>query len=259
MKVEKIDKSQDKLSFILSDINPSYANALRRLMITQVPTMAIEDVEIRKNSSILYDEMIAHRLGLIPITTDLKAYNIKDECTCKGAGCAKCTLKMSISVKGPAQVTSKDIISKDPKVKPVNDKFVIVNLLEGQELEVEATAILGRGSEHTKWSPGHIIYKYVPTVKINKQPSNPEAINEICAFKVFDVKGGKLQVANEINCTNCDACTDVLKNGELTVTSDNTKFIFTVESWGQLSPEEIVETAVIEFNNKIKEFEESLK
>ena len=261
MKVEikDFDKKQNKMIFILSNVTPPYANALRRIMISEVPTMAIENVEIRKNNSILYDEMIAHRLGLIPLTTDLKAYNIIDECTCKSAGCAKCTLKLTLVAKGPKKVLSGDIKSKDPKVKPVNDKYLIVNLLEDQEIEIEATAVLGKGKEHNKWSPGHVIYRYVPKIKINKQPKNPKAIQQICSFGVFDVKKDKLDVINENKCTLCNACTDILKDNEITISSDDTNFIFEVESWGQLDPKEIVKNSISIFNKKIKQFEVFLK
>jgi DNA-directed RNA polymerase subunit D len=261
MKVEinNLDKKQNKLTFTLSDVNPPYANALRRIMSSEVPTMAIEDVEIRKNNSISYDEVLAHRLGLIPLTTDLKAYNLIDDCTCKGAGCAKCTLKLTLSVKGPKKVVSGDLKSQDPKVIPVDDKYLIATLIENQEIEVVATAVLGKGKVHSKWSPGHMVYKYSPKIKINKQPKNPKAIQEICPFDVFDVKKDKLEVANEQNCTLCNACTDVLKDNEITVTGDDTKFIFEVESFGQLDPREIVQNAVSVFNDKIKDFETQLK
>ena len=80
MEIRVLDnnKEQGKLSFILRDSNPVFANTLRRLMIDEVPTMAIDDVEFSKNNSILYDEMIAHRLGLIPLKTDLKSYNLPE-------------------------------------------------------------------------------------------------------------------------------------------------------------------------------------
>ena len=67
------EKEEGKLSFIAKDITPAFANTLRRIIADEVPTMAIEDVEFTKNNSILYDEMIAHRLGLIPLSTDLKS------------------------------------------------------------------------------------------------------------------------------------------------------------------------------------------
>ena len=87
VRVLENDKEQGKLSFILKDSNHVFANTLRRLMIDDVPTMAIEDIEFSKNNSILYDEIIAHRLGLVPLKTDLKSYNLPNQCKCEGKGC----------------------------------------------------------------------------------------------------------------------------------------------------------------------------
>jgi DNA-directed RNA polymerase subunit D len=99
---------------------------------------------------ILYDEMIAHRLGLVPLTTDLKSYNLPQKCTCKGAGCAKCQLKVSLKAKSAGLVLSSEIKTKDPEVKPVFDDIPVVKLLKGQDLELTATAVLGKGKEHAK-------------------------------------------------------------------------------------------------------------
>ena len=97
MKLEKLhlDKKSNKLILRIKDSNEEMINTLRRLILEEVPTLAIEEVELFNNSSVLYDEMIALRMGLIPIKTDLKGYNFRDKCTCEGAGCAKCQLKIS--------------------------------------------------------------------------------------------------------------------------------------------------------------------
>src|SRR3989344_1239063 len=96
MEVRVLDnvKEQGQLSFIMKDTNVVFANTLRRLMIDEVPTMAIEEIEFSKNNSILYDELIAHRLGLTPLKTDLKSYNLPDKCKCEGKGCNRCQLKL---------------------------------------------------------------------------------------------------------------------------------------------------------------------
>ena len=80
LNIELLDKSENKCSFILSGTTFPFANALRRIMIEEVPTMSIEEVEFRANTSILYDELIAHRLGLLPLTTDLKSYYLPEKC-----------------------------------------------------------------------------------------------------------------------------------------------------------------------------------
>ncbi|MBW2995638.1 hypothetical protein KY312_04760 [Candidatus Woesearchaeota archaeon] len=87
--IEILEKKQNLLKFLIKNNETAYVNSMRRMIIDEVPVMAIEDVEFKKNDSILYDEMVSHRLGLIPLTTDLKGYNIPEKCTCKGKGCAK--------------------------------------------------------------------------------------------------------------------------------------------------------------------------
>jgi len=255
------EKKNKKMTFLLKGVDHSYANTLRRIMISEVPTMAIEDVEIKDNSSVLYDEMVAHRLGLIPLTTDLETYNLPSKCECQGVGCARCQLKLTLVSQGPKTVYSGEIKSKDPKVKPVDDKFPITKLLENQKLMIEATAVLGIGKIHSKWTPGHIYYRAVPKVTINKETQNPQLFADICPSDVFDVKGGKLQI-NQKNvdaCTLCNACVEECKNGEISATPVENNFIFTIESWGQLDPKEILTKSIEIFDEKLKELKKELK
>ncbi|MBA3063965.1 DNA-directed RNA polymerase subunit D, partial [Candidatus Woesearchaeota archaeon] len=245
MKIEllKLDKKQNKLSFILRNANHAFANAIRRNAIEEVPVMAIEDVEFRNNSSVIYDEIIAHRLGLIPLTTDLKSYNLPDKCKCNGKGCAQCQLKLILKVLGQGVVYSSDITSTDPKVKPAYQKIPIVKLLKGQKLEFEATANLGKGKDHTKWSPGLVYYKDMPIININKQCKNPEVVVEQCPQNVFEVKNNNLVLNkdNLLNCHLCNACVDICEpKGTITLDKNDKDFIFYVESWGQLESKEII-------------------
>src|SRR3989338_6831963 len=166
IRVLENDKDKGKLSFIIKDTNAAFVNTLRRIMIEEVPTMAIEDVEFRKNTSILYDEMLAHRLGLIPLTTDLKSYNLPEECKCEGKGCARCQVTLTLEGKGPGTVYARDIKSSDSAVKPVYSKMPIVELLKGQNIELEAVAVLGKGKVHSKWISAHVYYKHKPLITI---------------------------------------------------------------------------------------------
>ena len=158
--IEPIKYEDNKLSFAIKGIDVSVVNAVRRSIIDYVPTMAIEDVEFRKNSSVLYDEIIAHRLGLIPLRTDLKSYNLTSVCKCNGEGCGRCQVRLMLKAKGPDTVYASVLKSKDPKIKPVFSETPIVKLLKGQKLELEAVATLGKGKEHSKWCPGHAYYRY---------------------------------------------------------------------------------------------------
>src|SRR3989338_6359599 len=82
IEIDILKNTNEKLVFIIKDINPAVTNSLRRTMSSEVPVMAIEEVNFLKNNSALFDEIIAHRLGLIPLKTDLRGYNIPEECSC---------------------------------------------------------------------------------------------------------------------------------------------------------------------------------
>lgn len=260
MEIKSIQKKKDKLVFSISGINTAFANTLRRTIIDEVPTMAIEDVEMRKNSSVLYDEIVAHRLGLIPLKTDLKTYNLPSKCTCKGELCAKCSVQVSLKSKTGANeniVMASEIKSKDPAIKPAFPEMPIVKLLKNQDLEFEAIAILGQGKEHAKWSPGNVFYRYYPIIDIKKQPDDAEKVKKSCPTDVFDVKAGKLSVKDIEACTLCGACVDVcdgIKIGE-----KNDEFIFFVESYGQLDHKEMITKALELIDENLDEFASQFK
>lgn len=252
-------KDENKISFILKDSNASYANALRRIMMEEVPVMAIEDVEITKNSSILYDEIIAHRLGLLPLTTDLKSYNLPDKCKCEGKGCARCQVKLTLQAsKGSGMVYASEIKSKDSAIKPAYPKMPIVKLLKSQQLELEATAILGKGKAHSKWSPCLVYYKKKPVVEIGNV-KNPEEVVDKTHGNIFEIKNGKLEVIKE-NLFKYDLAgvAEEVSNDGIKVTYVD-DYIFSIESWGQLSCKEIVAKAIEIFNEQLDEFAEKIK
>lgn len=256
------DKKAGKASFIIKNSNPAFVNTLRRNIIDRVPTMAIEEVEIRKNSSVLYDEIIAHRLGLLALKTDLKTYNLPSECKCNGEGCARCSVKFTLASKAQGYVYAESLKSMDPKVVPVFPKTPLIKLFktkENQEIEFEATAVLGIGRDHMKWSPGNAWYQYLPKIEIGKV-EDPEAAAAVCPRKVFEVKSGKLQIAKgkEYDCNLCEACVDAT-DGNIKLNESDSDFIFTVESWGQLPVKEMLTKAVEVFDGQVSEFEDKLK
>src|SRR5438132_1415333 len=157
MDIKLLSKEQDTLRFVLSGVKPAFANALRRIMLSEVPVMAIDDVMILENNSVMYDEILAHRLGLIPITTDLESYNLPEECTCKSElGCSKCRASLSLEIEAsdPVEVVyTSHLKPENPDVRPVSDKIPIVKLAQGQRVKLEAFARLGKGRTHAKWQP----------------------------------------------------------------------------------------------------------
>lgn len=247
--IKLLNKSDKEVKFILDKVTPEMANELRRAVSFEVPVLAIEDVYFKKNSSALYDEIVAHRLGLVPLK-GAKAYTLPDKCKCKGKGCARCQTKIKLKVAGPAVVTAGDMKFKDPSIKAVHPEMPIVNLLEGQELEFDATACFGIGDEHTKWSAGLAFYQRYPSISVSqKDLKNPNTAIEYCPRNVFETSGSRLVVKNLEKCNLCMACSDKT-NKAVKITGDENKFIFTIESWGQRSPKDLLTEACKVLKNK---------
>ncbi len=256
MHISIISDKKEKLSFVLKDGTPAIANALRRTIMDDVPTLAIEVVEVRKNSSILYDEIISHRLGLVPLKTDLKMYTVQATCSCNGEGCAKCQVIGSLKAKGPCTVYASELKFKDTAVKAAFPNLPIVKLLKNQELELEVTAVLGTGKTHTKWTPAHVYYRYAPQIEIGNV-KNPEAVAAVCPTDVFDSKNKKLTIKNMQACILCGACVDKV-DGEIKLNESDKEFLFFVESFGQLSSTEVVHQALEIIDETLTEFSSKL-
>jgi DNA-directed RNA polymerase subunit D len=155
--IKILERDNNHIVIEFSEIPRQYVNALRRLSISQVPTFAIDDVVILENSSVMHDEAIAHRLGLIPLRTDLERFVLPHICDCKSTlGCSKCRVLLVLDAESQDKtkvITSADLISEDDVVKPVNSEIPIVSLAPGQKLKFEAYARLGTGKSHAKWQP----------------------------------------------------------------------------------------------------------
>ncbi len=250
------DKKNNKVSILLKGASPAYVNMIRRTITESVPTMAIEDVEFRKNSSILYDEIIAHRLGLLPLTTDLKTYNLISECKCEGKGCARCSVTLTLSAKGAGIVYASDLKSSDPKIKPVFPNTPIAKLLKGQDIELEATAVLGSGDIHAKWTPGLCWHTYKPEITVNNKSSKFDEFKEKFPPQIFD-KSGKID-KNLINSPSLIDAVDGVCEDIVKIEFDDTSSILYIESWGQLSCKEILIKAFEVADTKLDELNESI-
>ena len=150
MSLEIINENEQKISLKIKGVPLQYTNALRRICLNGVPIFAIENVDILENSSVLADEGIAHRLGLIPITTDIESIKQGNE-----ADRIMLTLDSGISEE-TRTVLSGDLKSQDKNVVPVSENIPIVTLAPSQSLKIEANVRLGRGTEHAKWNSSNI-------------------------------------------------------------------------------------------------------
>ncbi len=230
-----INKKPNQITFS-TEIDETLANAIRRY-VDQIPILAIDEVEISKNDSPLYDETISHRLGMIPLKTD-KTVNEKS------------TENIALAVKKEGIVYSEELKGE---VKPVYDKIPITVLKKGQELEILATAKPGRGNDHAKFSPGLIFYRNLMKIKIDK--NCPKEVINVCPQNILKSENGKISVIDENKCDMCEACVDLCKKMgkdsiELIPTNE---LVITVESFGQISENEIFKKAIEVLKKDLKE------
>ncbi len=155
--IRVIEKTDSRVVIEFNNIPRQYVNALRRLSISEVPTFAIDDVVMLENSSVMHDEAVAHRLGLIPLRTDLHRFVMPNLCECKSTlGCSRCRVLLVLDSEANDKtkvVSSGELLSDDDVVKPTAKEIPIIVLAPGQKLKFEAYARLGIGKDHAKWQP----------------------------------------------------------------------------------------------------------
>lgn len=271
MELKILEEKDNVLRFLLKGVNHAYANSLRRAMLAEVPVMAIEDVIVVENTSVLYDEIIGHRLGLIPLKTDLDAYVLPEECDCKSElGCSRCRASFTVEVEAvdePVIVYSSDL-KPETNVTPVSSNIPIVKLGPSQRLRLELYARLGRGIEHAKWQAVCAsAYKYLPKVNVNPDNlANPEEVITICPTDVYaNDPESKIVVRDETACTLCMNCVskavpvDPKKTFPIKIEGDESAFVFYVESTGALPPRRVVAEASKILEKKASSLNELLR
>jgi len=258
MDIEILEMSERKVSFILKNTTPAMANALRRTILTDIPKMAIDKVEFhlgpimvdgREYESItpLFDEIIAHRLGMVPVPTDLKLFVPQKDCSCGGEGCPSCTIMYSLNKIGPCTVLSGDLIPLgDPKLK-VKDEFIpIVELADGQAVLIYTIATMGSAKTHVKWQAANGVgYKYAPVIKIDaaKCIHCLKCLKE-CPKHVFAGDAKKITVSKPLKCTLCESCKTFCAPGAISTSADDKNFVFSFETDGSLTAETVLNKAV---------------
>jgi len=217
--ITNTDNKNRKISFT-TDMEIDLANAIRRSVL-EIPIMAIDELEIIKNDSALYDEIIAHRIGLIPIKTDKASKEIK----------------FKLKEVGPKTIYSGDL---KPSVE-TEDKIPIVIIDKDQEVEMICNAKLGIGNEHIKYSPGLIFYKH----NLDQEVLDYVHIND-----------GKVSYDEE-ELKNKGISEDQIK--KIKDVKEVKELEFNIESWGQIEVKDIFLKAIDVLDDNLKELNKAVK
>lgn len=257
MKTKILKKKKEKLNFLVEDVTPAFANALRRIMISEVPTLAIEWIEFRDNSSMLFDEIIAHRLGLIPLKFDPTKFNPTEDCKCGGKGCPLCQVVFVLEKSGPCMVYSGDMKSSNRDVIPTDPRFPVVELLKNQKIKLEAVARLGLGTDHAKFQAANASYQYFPEIEVLNLAKAKRAIKS-CPKGLLRLRGRKVVITDPAECDLCVACAEASEGG-IRIKGNPNKIIFRVESISGLNPAYIVSKSAEILEKKAEGFKSDLK
>ncbi|MEX0920863.1 MAG: DNA-directed RNA polymerase subunit D [Candidatus Pacearchaeota archaeon] len=237
--MEKIDKSEDQIVFN-ANIEETIANSIRRY-VNQIEVLAVDEVEIKKNDSALYDEAVAHRIGLIPLKRKKSAL--------KSGG------TLNLSVKGEKTVYSGDF---EGDFTIVYDKIPITLLNAGQEVKLTGEVKAGKGVEHSKFSPGVMFYREISELTLDKNLL--EEIKIACPEANIKEKGDKIIVLDDQKKEVADACEGIASRNRKKVDIEKKDgLIITVESFGQMSPEEIFVEAISVLKDDLESLTKEIK
>ena len=176
VKTKIIEENEEQIRILLTDTDRAFVNAIRRTLMAETPKMAIDKVrfemgtveqdgEIWETNGPLPDEMIAQRLAMIPIPTVHNEFYFQDECpecadlVARDRGCPLCTMIYTckeFGTEGGRTITAGDMSYLGEARLNITEKYrsiPLTKLSKGQMIEFYATAIMGRGNEHAKWSP----------------------------------------------------------------------------------------------------------
>ncbi|MBO3800294.1 MAG: DNA-directed RNA polymerase subunit D [Candidatus Brockarchaeota archaeon] len=187
LKVEVLKLSEEYFEAMISGCSEAMMNAIRRTILEEVPVLAIHEVFIFENPGPMFDEILSHRLGLIPLKTPVGKYLPMDSPECAEGSGERCFTTLSLDVSAgdePLTVYAKDLECKDAEVYPVYGNIPITKIPPKSRLRLEAIARMGRGRMHAKWQPASLA-----TYSFTDQPGvfifKLESTGSLPAFEIF--------------------------------------------------------------------------
>jgi DNA-directed RNA polymerase subunit D len=261
MKVEVKELKPKKAIIKIEGAQPYFVNSLRRVMLSELPKLAVNNVVIYDNTSALFDEIISHRLALIPIPTDLSLLVFRDKCTCKGKGCPNCTVRYTLSKEGEGIVYSGDLQPEEKSWSIKEDKIPIVELHNDQRLILEVEAVLGYGKDHAKWQPIQAPgYKFKPIIE-----SDISKKNEIKGFieqlpdGIMEFKKDKLELIDDTKIPILESYIEKEKVDFIKIKRDPNTIIFNFETDGSFTAQNALMESSKILADKYAEFGKLLK
>jgi DNA-directed RNA polymerase subunit D len=258
MKIEIKEVSDRECKLVVEGVNPYFVNALRRTLLSEVPKLALDKVTFYDNTSALFDEILAHRIGLIPIPTDPSTLNRMGDVDAEGK--PTYVVRYTLTKEGPATVMSGDLECEDKRFAPVDARIPIVDLLAGQRLILEAEAVLGNGTQHAKWQVCSAVgYKYYPTAHVDNRKIKPEQAKmavERTPKGILGLDGGKLVVLQPDEVNKADEAEKICGDG-FRLEYDDRKFLFRFETDGSLKAEDALMKALDILKARFKAFQDA--
>ncbi|WP_134669070.1 DNA-directed RNA polymerase subunit D [Halorussus marinus] len=241
--VEFIERGDRDSRFLVRGVTPAFANGIRRAIIADVPTLSIDTVRFIENSSVMFDEQIGLRLGLVPLSTPLGEFEEGDSVT------------LSLDVSGPGTAYSGDLVSSDEMVQPADDNVPIIDLKDGQRLELEADAVLSTGKDHAKHQGGVAVgYRHLQRVEVvGDRDAYDEAETNILRGVIED--DGELVPTEAFD----HDLTNRYPGKELEVHDVDNAFVFSVESDGSLPVDDLVTAAADSIASRADELEQAVQ
>lgn len=237
--VEFIERGDREARFVVRGLTPAFANGIRRAILADVPTLSIDTVRFVENSSVMFDEVLAHRLGMVPLTTPEGEFEEGDVVT------------LALDVEGPGTAYSGDLVSSDPLVEPADKNVPLIDLKENQRLELEAEAVIGVGRDHAKHQGGVAVgYRHLQTVTVEGDAAEYEDEEPQIIRGVIE-EDGELVPTEEFG----NDLTERYPGKEVVVEDVPEAFVFHVESDGSMPVEELVLRAVGTLADRADELE----
>jgi len=259
MKLEFIEDEENYIKVLIEETTPDFVNAIRRTLMADLPKLAIENVTVYDNTSALFDEIIAHRLAMIPLPTDLDVLVPRSECSCGGEGCPNCVVHYTLSKEGECTVYSGDLKAEEPSWAVKDEKIPIVRLLKDQRIILEAEAELGTGKEHAKWQAvSGVGYSYYPEIEITDECNGCMECVKACPRGILASKRGKVVIKNIEECNLCRSCSEVCGKNAIKVSGNPNKIIFQFETDGSITARRALIEALKILYKKYDELEKVL-